>query len=176
MSAVTERRILVVDDEPELRNLISMGLECLNATIKTAANGREALDLLKKEKFDAVLSDIKMPYMDGIQLLTELRKLDVEIPFVILTGHGDKQSAVDALRMGALDFIDKPFEEDALVDVMGKAVELGYQSRLLEDEIQQMLKQAKLPKERIDYYRNAKKAVIQLRIQNDAKQKKGKAS
>ncbi len=112
--------------------------------------------------------------MDGLRLLKEVRSLELDIPFVILTGHGDKGNAVEALRMGALDFLDKPFDEDTLLDVMSKAVNLGYQSRQLENEIRDLYLKAELPAERIEYYRKAKKAVIQLRIQNN-NSKKNKA-
>ncbi len=166
-----EKIILVVEDEPEIQKLIAMGLEELGAKILSAFNGKQALEILRNNEIDAILSDIRMPQMDGIQLLKEIRALEIEIPFVVLTGNGDKECAVEALRLGALDFIDKPFNEEELVEVMGKAVELGYQSRMLEEEIRELYLKSELPSDRIDYYRQAKKAVIRLRIQNISDQK-----
>ncbi len=177
MSTKSEKTILIVEDEPELQKLISMGLSVLNVRILTAHNGKEGLKIIESSVVDAILSDIKMPQMDGIKLLESIRSKEIDIPFVILTGHGDKDSAVQALRMGALDFLDKPFEEDTLVEVMRKAVELGYESRMLEEEIKELCKKSEISKERIDYYRKAKRAVIQLRIQNKtSKEKASKAS
>lgn len=166
MNMIANKTILLVEDEPDIQKLVTMGLEPLGVKILSAFNGKEALDVIKHNEIDAILSDIKMPVLDGIGLLNEIRNLDLDIPFVILTGHGDKSAAIDALRLGALDFLDKPFDEEKLVEVMGKAVELGYQSRLLETEIKELYLKAELPAERIDYYRKAKRAVIQLRIQN----------
>lgn len=166
-----QKTLLIVEDEPELQKLIAMGLDSLGVKIYFANNGKEALKVIKNNTIDAILSDIKMPQMTGIELLKHIRSSDMEIPFVILTGHGDKASAVEALRLGALDFLDKPFEEEALVSVMSKAVELGFQSRLLEKEIQDLCASSQIPADRIDYFRKAKRAVIQLRIQNESAQK-----
>ena len=84
-----------------------------------------ALDMLTRHKFDAIVCDINMPKMTGLDFLMELRKQDALCPFVVITGHGDKAAAVEALRFGAFDFLDKPINLENLVKVVERAIELG---------------------------------------------------
>src|SRR4051812_43168740 len=99
--------LLIVDDEELILEILLEALTPLHVECHTATNGREALAFLAKTRPHAVLSDIHMPEMDGFELLANATALGVEVPFVFLTGYGDKEKAITALRLGALDFLEK---------------------------------------------------------------------
>jgi YesN/AraC family two-component response regulator len=121
--------LLIVDDEPFLRDLLASKLQVFGAKILTAENGQVALDIIKNNQIDAVLTDIEMPVMTGIELLVKIRELGLLTPVVILTGVGDQATTLTALRLGATDFLDKPFDSKVIHDVMAKALEIGVASR-----------------------------------------------
>lgn len=100
---------LVVDDEPSIRDLLQLQLSGLGCRVATAADGRAALDILQAGPIDLVFTDIRMPKMSGIQLLQEIKSLSPETSVVVLSGYATIEDTVQALRLGALDFIHKPF-------------------------------------------------------------------
>lgn len=118
------RMILIVDDEEDIR--ISLGgiLEDEGYQVVSAANGADAIDVVREEVPDLVLLDIWMPGMDGIQTLEQIKLLFPEITVVMMSGHGTIETAVRATRMGAFDFIEKPFSLDKLVITVGNAINL----------------------------------------------------
>lgn len=120
-----QKRLLIVDDEPEIREILAEKVANIDAEVTLAADGREALSILKNQTFEAVLSDLSMPYMTGIELLRSLRESGNMVPFVILTAFGQKSTVVSALNLGAFDFIDKPSEDAQLFSVLNAALELG---------------------------------------------------
>jgi YesN/AraC family two-component response regulator len=152
--------LLIVEDEEEILDLllIFMGdlrvsVDGVSRTVRVtpARNGKEALDLISKNWYDAILSDIHMPVMDGLDLLANLRGLGKEIPLVFLTGFGDKEHAVRALRLGCFDFLEKPFDVGRLRDVVHRATEVGFRGRALEQALElKLLPFAHLP---VDRYR-----------------------
>lgn len=129
----TPGTLLLVDDEPDIREMLALILSDITPNIDEAENGSEALEKTKLKRYDAIISDVKMPKKDGMQLLADLRKMSNQTPFVILTGHGDKETAVEALKRGAFDFIDKPFREEALMSTVRKAIELGQEINRITD-------------------------------------------
>ena len=120
-------KLLIVEDEPEIRELLTETLADSVEEIQTANDGLEALEKIRKNKFDAILSDINMPRMDGMSFLRQLRVEGILTPFVVLTGHGDKKTAIEALRLNAFDFLDKPWKVEEVKDVITRAIELGLQ-------------------------------------------------
>lgn len=125
--------ILVVDDEIDLLQLLKRGLESdLGCRVQTAASGRDALQLLGEGPVDLALIDMKMPGMDGFELLQQLRREQPWLTVVMMTAHGCIELAVQAIRSGAYDFITKPFEHDNLVLTLEKALE---RSRLLRENL-----------------------------------------
>ena len=102
-------RILIVDDEKNIRMTICQSLADMDVETDTAVNGEEALSKLKDKDFGLVLLDLRMPGMDGMRLLEKLREDRPDIRVVIITAHGTIDSAVDAMKLGAVDFIQKPF-------------------------------------------------------------------
>ena len=119
------KHLLIVEDEPDVREILSLQLRSRVDFIASAGNGKEALGLMQDYEFHAILSDINMPIMDGLTFLEELRKEGNPIPFVILTGYGDKEKTIKALRLGAFDFLDKPWDQATLFQSVEKAIELG---------------------------------------------------
>ena len=107
--------ILVVDDEPDLRMMLSQILTGAGYEIKEAADGEEAITLLKKQKFDAAFLDIQMPIVDGIKVLKYIKENRLPTKAIMLTGYADLKHAMEAKEFGARDFIGKPYKiEDIL--------------------------------------------------------------
>ena len=109
-----EKRILVVDDEADLREILEIYLTELGYDVLTAANGREGLDCFLDERPPIVLSDIKMPVMDGVEMLRQIKNEDPETEVIMITGHGDMALAIESLKLEAADFITKPINDDVL--------------------------------------------------------------
>lgn len=116
-------QILIVDDEEAIRDVVSTMLEGQGYDCCAVANGREAIAHLNQKSADLVLSDMLMPEMDGLQLLTWVRSHDQEIPLIIVTAMHDVSTALEAIRRGAYDYILKPFEKDQLFLSVRRALE-----------------------------------------------------
>ncbi len=114
--------ILVIDDEKNIRKMIGMVIADMGHECREAAHPLEAFDLLEKEKVDIILCDIKMPYMDGMECLKKLKTTYKDIPVIMLTGHGSIQTAVEALKIGACDFMEKTSDEDVLKEKVANAI------------------------------------------------------
>ena len=108
-------KVLVVDDEKAIRDSLKMILEDEGYTAETAADGEEALQKVKELNFDIIISDIKMPKLDGMQLLDQVSKLSPDTFFIIMTAFASVNTAIDALRKGAFDYLIKPVEFDDLL-------------------------------------------------------------
>ena len=106
----TGLRVLLVDDEADILEVIQDRLEAYGFTVITANTGVEALDRLAREKFDGIFLDVKMPEMGGIEALEEIRKKDQEIPIIIITSSSTREAAIEAISKGANDYVLKPFE------------------------------------------------------------------
>ncbi|WP_291516378.1 response regulator [Bdellovibrio sp. ArHS] len=122
-------RLLIIDDESELREVLMALLEESAEQITQAANGLEGIDLLKTQQFDAVLSDEKMPKKSGLEVLKWMRENNVNIPFIIHTGYGQKDMVIEAQRLGVYAFIDKPWNERALIRTVEEALRSGMEQQ-----------------------------------------------
>jgi len=118
------QKILIVDDEDAFRAIVKEILIDKEFSAAEASNGLNAIEIFKNNPFDAVLLDLRMPGMDGIETLQELKKIDSHVPIIILTAFGDIPTAVEAVKQGAYDFITKPPEFDELVTIIKRAVEM----------------------------------------------------
>ena len=116
-------KILIVDDEKAIRNSLKEILEMEEYQVDTAENGSEALEKADKEKFDTIFCDIKMPGIDGIEVLTTLIERGVETPIVMISGHGDISTAVDCIKKGAFDFIEKPLDLNRVLITLKNATD-----------------------------------------------------
>src|SRR6185503_5174366 len=123
-------RILVIDDETAIREAIRMTLEYEGYKIDEARSGQDGLDKAGKVPYDAILLDIKMPVLDGIEVLENLKEQKVTSPVVMVSGHGDVHTAVECTKRGAFDFLEKPLNRDKLLLTVRNAVRL----RTVEEE------------------------------------------
>jgi len=114
-------KIAIVDDEQDMRQSISQWLALSGFDTETFASAEDALKTLGPDYAGAVVSDIKMPGMDGMQFLKRLMGLDRNLPVIMITGHGDVPMAVEAMRVGAFDFLEKPFNPDQMTDLAKRA-------------------------------------------------------
>ena len=115
--------VLVVDDEEDVRETLSGVLTKLNYIPHTAESGKEALEVFKANKIDVVLSDLYMPEMDGIQLLKRIRSIDNKAVFMMITAHPTIETAVDAIKKGAYDYLTKPFHIEEVRMKINRALE-----------------------------------------------------
>ena len=114
-------KIAIVDDEKDMRQSISQWLSLSGFDTETYGSAEEALRCLNSDFPGIVVSDIKMPGMDGMQFLKKLRGVDSSLPVIMITGHGDVPMAVEAMRVGAFDFLEKPFNPDQMTELAKKA-------------------------------------------------------
>ncbi len=119
-------RLLIVDDEVTFLNSIAQRLELRDFEVTKATNGAEAIEAARREKYDLALLDLKMPGIDGRQVLEILKNEHRFLEVIILTGHGSVDSAVECTKLGAFDYLPKPYELESLLEVLKKA----YQARL----------------------------------------------
>ena len=121
-----EARLLIVDDEPEIRRLLSRNLGRMGYTVQEAGNGEEAVALVSQAAPDVVITDMRMPRLDGLGLLEKLRSLDPDLPVIVLTGHGSFDNVIAAMRQGVLfDYLHKPLENLSLLEVaVSRALEV----------------------------------------------------
>jgi DNA-binding NtrC family response regulator len=131
-------RLLVVEDEPEINEILVSTFDEQNIEVHSATNGAQALELIKKIRFDAVLSDIAMPIMDGLSLLSAARGISLDLPFVMLTAFGEREKIFEALRLGAHDFLDKPFEVKNVIPVVLMSLEIGYKRRVILENLEKL--------------------------------------
>ncbi|MFW6240212.1 MAG: sigma-54-dependent transcriptional regulator, partial [Thermodesulfobacteriota bacterium] len=134
MNGADPIQILVVDDEKSIRRLIDLEISSDHRVVTTAANAREGLIKLRKQRYDVAVVDIKLPDANGLDLMIQLQEMVPELEIILVTGFGDIDSAVEAMRMGAYDYITKPFNLDRLELVIEKAnqrVRLRRENRVL---------------------------------------------
>ena len=119
------KKILIVEDEEPIRRVLKRILADENPEFKIseAFDGNEAIEKLSRDKFDLVVCDIKMPKKDGLDVLKFANNKDIITPFIMLTGHGNIETAMKAAKSGAYDFIEKPFKSERLILLIEKALE-----------------------------------------------------
>ncbi|KQZ16673.1 Fis family transcriptional regulator [Mesorhizobium sp. Root552] len=130
---MTQPQVLLVDDEDELRRSTAQSLDLAGFAVRDLASAERALDLVNPGFNGVVVTDIRMPGMDGMTFMTRIHEIDPDIPVIIVTGHGDVQLAVKAMREGAYDFIEKPFTTQNLAAVVRRA--LDWRSLVLENRL-----------------------------------------
>src|SRR3989449_503957 len=128
---MTALHVLVVDDDPALLAALpeALRLRMAGVTVDTADSGAAALDRIAAQEYDAIVIDIKMPGMDGLALLAQIRGRRPDTPILIITGHGEYDLSVRALRAGSYDFIQKPIDRDRFVASLCRAIRVHALSR-----------------------------------------------
>jgi DNA-binding NtrC family response regulator len=120
---MARKKILVVDDEKRQREILELILSEENYQVSTASSGEQAIRMVRQERFDLVLTDLKMSGMDGIQLLSQLTQFDSSIIVILMTAHGSIDSAKEAIKLGAYDYLEKPLDKDKLLEIVQRALE-----------------------------------------------------
>jgi DNA-binding NtrC family response regulator len=116
-------KILIIDDEPDMLKLLSMILrEKTSYEITTTNNPIEAVELAKQGGFDLVISDLKMPGLDGLEIIDAVKKVDADTPVIIITAFASVESASEAIQKGGFDFITKPFRKEQILFTIDKAL------------------------------------------------------
>lgn len=132
-------KILAVDDEPDMLKLLSMIIrEKTPYDIITTNNPLEAVELAKQGGFDIVIADLKMPGLDGIELLESIKRFDEDIPVIIVTAYGTIESATETMHKGAFDFITKPFRKEQILYTIDKALKwlrLQRENKMLKERL-----------------------------------------
>ena len=117
------KRVLVVDDEENFRHILSVILKKEKYEVDTASNGDEALQKISSDPFDQVLCDIRMPGMDGLDFLKEVHKMEAGMNVIMMSAYGTLDTAIEAMKLGAYDYISKPFKPDEIILTLRKAEE-----------------------------------------------------
>jgi DNA-binding NtrC family response regulator len=135
-------KLLIVDDETRFLGAIAQRLGKRGFDVRTASNGPQALELARVEKFDIALLDLKMPGMDGGEVLRALKKEHAFLEAIILTGHGSLESAVELTKVGAFSYLPKPYELEKLVQTLTDAYEARLRKKFAADQakIDEMVK------------------------------------
>src|SRR5215212_5839200 len=122
---MTRAHILIVDDDQALLEALpeTLRLHLDDLEVDASDSAREALRRIAEGEHDALVVDIKMPDMDGLELLAEIKKVRPDIPTILITGHGDHELAVEALRLGAYDYVTKPIDREYFVSCLSRAIE-----------------------------------------------------
>lgn len=132
-------KILIIDDEPDMLKLLSMIIrEKSPYEVTTTNNPVEAVELAKKGGFDLVISDLKMPGLDGIEIIEAVKRLDEDTPVVIITAYGTVESASEAMLKGGFDFITKPFRKEQILFTIDKALKwlkVQKENKALKDQL-----------------------------------------
>lgn len=135
---VAALHILVVDDEPSMRRVLQIMLERMGHTVVVADDGVSALTVLESESVDLVISDLRMPRLDGLGLQEAMRERQIAVPLIMISAHGSIDTAVAAMRLGALDFLQRPFDREALALAIARVMQQGWllrQNRFLREAV-----------------------------------------
>ena len=117
-----KKQVLIVDDEPNLRKILAAQLSRDGYEVMTAEDGEQGLTMLRENHIDLVVTDLKMPKVDGMMLLRQALRESPDLPIVMITAHGTVDTAVEALKLGAFDYLTKPFDKDEVRQVVAKAL------------------------------------------------------
>jgi DNA-binding NtrC family response regulator len=139
---MTEEKVLLVDDDSEFTEVLSERMEARGVGVDTAASGPEALEKVKDKSYDAIILDLAMPGMDGIETLRRLLEDHPDLQIVLLTGHATLEKGVEAIKLGAMDFLEKPAEIEKLLEKIrtAKANRMVLVEKQAEEKLKSILK------------------------------------
>lgn len=118
--------ILVIDDDDQLRISFCKLLREENYSVMGAASGEAGVDMVKQQSLDLVILDMRLPGMDGMETFTQIKKMDPKLPVIIVTAYGTTETAIEATKMGAYDYVLKPFEIPEMLNLITQAIDAGY--------------------------------------------------
>ncbi len=122
-------RILVVDDEESIRDLLRLVLTGEGYTVVTASGGEEAIEYLEAQPFDLVITDLVMPTVNGVEVLRGAKRIDPNFPVIVITGYPSVETVTELVRLGAGDYLTKPFNVDVVIVTVAKLLEMGRVNR-----------------------------------------------
>ncbi len=131
-------KVLLVDDEVDFTRVLAQRLETRDFEVETADNGLKALESIKQTSYDIILLDLQMPEMNGLETLKQLRKDHPDLQVVLLTGQGDLKSGIEAMKLGAADFLEKPADINELIEKIKNAK--THKAILAEKEAEEKIK------------------------------------
>jgi DNA-binding NtrC family response regulator len=134
-------KVLLVDDEEEFLDVLGERMQMRGMEVKTSASAMQALETLEQESFDVIILDLMMPEMDGLEALKRIKHNRPELQVILLTGHGTIEKGVEAMRLGAMDFVEKPADMETLASKIEKARarKMILVERKVEEEIRDIL-------------------------------------
>ena len=119
------KKILVVDDEPAIRELLSSFLEIMDYEVESALNGKDAIEIIEKNNFSIIISDVKMPDINGIDLLKKVKEFNKKIEVILITGFPNNEDREQALKLGAYAYIPKPFKLQIIANILEEIFKKG---------------------------------------------------
>ncbi len=131
--------VSVVDDDEQVRESLAALIQSMNLEVECYASGREFLDRYSPEQPGCVVLDLKMPQLNGLEVIEEMSARQIEVPVIMISGHGDIPAAVSAIKAGAVDFLEKPYPGSTLMDSIRKAIDRDAQQREARSQRQGML-------------------------------------
>lgn len=136
-------KVLLVDDEQEFLDALAERMRLRDIDVSATVSAREALRRVEEESFDAIVLDLKMPEMEGLEVLKAIKKKRPEVQVILLTGHGTVQKGVEAMKLGAIDFLEKPADLEALMEKIheAKAQKMMIVERQLEEKMKHILQE-----------------------------------
>jgi DNA-binding response OmpR family regulator len=137
-----EKSVLIVDDEKSIRLTLAMALEKLEVPVDQAENGKEALAMLAKKPYSLMLLDLRMPGIDGMEVLRRVSDVRPEVKVVIITAYGSVETAVEAMKLGAVDFLEKPFNAEDVRQLVASLLDQGAQEKYVGREYDKYLELA----------------------------------
>ena len=140
--------VFVVDDDEAVRDSLRSLLGSVNLPVKAFASGQDFLDVYRTEETGCLVADIRMPGMSGLDLQSELLRRSIGLPMIMITGHGDIKMCARAMKAGAFDFVEKPFNGQELLDLIQKAIEVNLESARRRDEVADIRKRLQQVKPR----------------------------
>lgn len=136
-------KVLLVDDEQEFLDALAERMRLRDIDVSATVSAKEALRRVEKESFDAVVLDLKMPEMEGLEVLKAIKKKRPEVQVILLTGHGTVQKGVEAMKLGAIDFLEKPADLEALMAKIreAKAQKMMIVEKQLEEKMKHIIQE-----------------------------------
>ena len=134
-------KILLVDDEKDFLDVMSERIEARGMEVTTADSAMKALELVKSGNFDAIIVDLMMPAMDGLQTLKAIKEKNPDLQVILLTGHATVEKGIEAMKLGAMDFLEKPADLDKLTEIIKKAQarKMIITERKMEEKMKQII-------------------------------------
>ncbi|MFP4083469.1 MAG: response regulator [Desulfonatronovibrio sp.] len=138
---MSEEKVLLVDDEQEFLKALSQRMQAKGLEITPATSGEEAIEAVKDEFFDAVVLDMMMPNLDGIETLKKIKEVNPDVQVILLTGHATVDKGIEAMKLGAMDFLEKPAEINSLLEKikMAKVNKMLILEKKTEEQIKDIL-------------------------------------